>query len=150
MAGPLIADTDGLLRAVARRPDGRATWPAYARALASASRVVVSAAVLVEVDYFLSASRPAMRQLVEELFDPTTTLEFPAATEDNILRAMELDQRFHELEIGLVDGVVAALAERLRIYRILTIDHEDFGPLRVGQRYTQRLEIVPQHDQPST
>jgi hypothetical protein len=26
---------------------------------------------------------------------------------------------------------------------LLTIDHADFGPLRVGQRFTQRLEIVP-------
>ena len=56
---------------------------------------------------------------------------------------MELDEKFHELEIGLVDGVVAALAERLRIFRILTIDQDDFGPLRVGRRFTQRLEIVP-------
>jgi hypothetical protein len=31
----------------------------------------------------------------------------------------------------------------MRIYRILTIDHDDFGLLRVGQRFTQRLEIVP-------
>jgi hypothetical protein len=45
---------------------------------------------------------------------------------------MELDQKSHGLEIGIVDGVVAALAERLRICRILTIGHEDFGPLRVG------------------
>jgi hypothetical protein len=59
MAGPLIADSGGLLRAIARRPDGRPAWPAYARALATASRV------------------------------------------------------------------------------------DDFGPLRVGQRFTQRLEIVP-------
>ncbi len=56
---------------------------------------------------------------------------------------MELDQKFHGLEIGTVDGVVTALAERLRIYRALTIDHEDFRPLRVGERYTQRFEIVP-------
>jgi hypothetical protein len=75
MAGPLIADTGGLLRAIARRPDGRSAWPAYARALGTASRIVV--------------------------------------------------------------------AERLRIYRVLTMDHADFGPLRVGQRFTQRLEIVP-------
>ncbi len=143
MAGPLIADTGGLLRAIARRPDGRPAWPAYSRALAAASRVVVPAAVIVEVDYFLRANRPAMRQLVEELFDPTTTLDFQPTTEEDVVRAMELDQKFHSLEIGIVDGVVAALAERLRIYRILTIDREDFGPLRVGERYTQRLEIVP-------
>lgn len=143
MAGPLIADTGGLLRAIARRPDGRPSWPAHSRALAVASRVVVPAAVLVEVDYFLRTNRPAMRQLVEELFDPTTTFDFQPTSEEDVVRAMELDQKFHGLEIGIVDGIVAALAERLRIYRILTIDHEDFGPLRVGERYTQRLEIVP-------
>jgi predicted nucleic acid-binding protein len=143
VAFPLIADTGGLLRAIARRPDGRAAWPAHARALGMASRVVVPAAVLVEVDYFLRANRPAMRQLVEELFDPTTTLAFEPATEDDVIRAMEIDRKFHELAIGLVDGVVAAVAERLRVYRILTIDNDDFGPLRVGHRFTQRLEIVP-------
>jgi len=99
--------------------------------------------VLVEVDYFLRANRPAMRQLVDELFDPTTTFDFQPTSEADVVRAMELDQKLHGLEIGIVDGIVAALAERLRIYRILTIDHEDFGPLRVGERYTQRLEIVP-------
>ena len=84
-----------------------------------------------------------MRQLVEELFDPTTTLDFQPTTEEDVVRAMELDQKFNGLEIGIVDGVVAALAEPLRIYRILTIDHEDFGPLRVCERYTLSLEIVP-------
>jgi predicted nucleic acid-binding protein len=143
MAGPLIADTGGLLRAIARRPDGRPSWPAHSRALTVASRVVVPAVVLVEVDYFLRANRPAMRQLVEEMFDPTTTLEFQPTAEEDVVRAMELDEKFHGLEMGIVDGVVAAVAERLRIYRILTIDRDDFGPLRVGQHYKQRLEIVP-------
>lgn len=143
MAGPLIADTGGLLRAIAKRPDGRPSWPACSRSLATASRVVVPAAVLVEVDYFLRANRPAMRQLIDELFDPTTTLDFQPTTEGDVVRAIEIDQKFQGLEIGIVDGVVAAVAERLRIYRILTIDHEDFGPLRVGQRYAQRLEVVP-------
>jgi uncharacterized protein len=143
MAGPLVADTGGLLRAVTRRPDGRPMWPSFARALATASRVVVPGPVLTELDYFLRGNRPAMRQLVAELFNPRTTLEYHPATPDDIVRAIQLDQKFHELEIGLVDGVVAALAERLRIYRVLTIDQEDFGPLRVGDRFTQRLEIVP-------
>ena len=49
MAGPL-ADTGGLLRAIAKRPDGRPMWLPFARALAAASRVAVPAAVLTEVD----------------------------------------------------------------------------------------------------
>jgi predicted nucleic acid-binding protein len=99
--------------------------------------------VLTEVDYFLRDNRPAMRQLVAELFNPATTLEYHHATPEDILRAMQLDQKFHALEIGLVDGVVAAIAERLRIYDVLTIDRKDFGPLRIGERFTQKLEIVP-------
>jgi hypothetical protein len=59
-----------------------------------------------------------MRQLVAEVFNPATTFEYHHATPEDILRAMQLDQKFHELEIGLVDGVVAAIGERLRIYRI--------------------------------
>jgi predicted nucleic acid-binding protein len=143
MAGPLIADTGGLLRAITRRPDGRSAWPTFARAMAKAPRVVVPGPVLTEVDYFLRDNRPAMRQLVAELFNPATTLEYHHATPEDILRAMQLDQKFHELEIGLVDGVVAAIAERLRIYAVLTIDRQDFEPLRVGERFTQKLEIVP-------
>lgn len=143
MAGPLIADTGGLLRAIATRPDGRPTWPAFERALRTAPRIIVPALVLAEVDYFLRGNRPAIRELVADIFDPSTTYEFQPTTPDDIARAMALDQKFRDLEIGLVDGVVAAVAERLRVYRILTIDHEDFGPLRVGERFAVRLEIVP-------
>lgn len=143
MAGPLIADTGGILRAIANRPDGRPMWPEFKRTLRSASRVVVPALVLVEVDHFLRNNRPAMHALLTEIFDPRTTYQFEPTTEEDIARAMGFDQKFRELEIGLVDGVVAALAERLRIYRVFTIDHADFGPLRVGERFTQRLEIVP-------
>jgi hypothetical protein len=51
MAGPLIADTGGLLRAIAKRRNGRGMWPAFERALRAASRMAVPALVLVEVDY---------------------------------------------------------------------------------------------------
>lgn len=81
MAGPLVADTGGLLRAIARKPSGRPTWPEFERALRTASRVIVPA-----------------------LFPPRWT----------VARAVALDRKFHALEIGLVDGIVAAVAERLR------------------------------------
>lgn len=143
MAGPLVADTGGLLRAIAKRPDGRPTWPAFERALRTASAVIVPALVLAEVDYFLRENRPAMRDLIEDIFDPATTYQFEPTSVDDITRAMALDQKFRESEIGLVDGIVAAVAERLRVFRILTIDHEDFDTLRVGERFAQRFEIVP-------
>ncbi len=143
MTGALIADTGGLLRALAKRPDGRLTWPEYANALRRAAVVVVPALVLAEVDYFLRGERVAMRKFVAELFDPATTYEFEAALPSDIVRALQLDAKFHELALGLVDGTVAAVAERRHIYRVLTTDHRDFGTLRVGERYDKALTLLP-------
>lgn len=84
-----------------------------------------------------------MRKLLAEIFDPKTTYELEVATPADIVRAMELDAKFRELEIGLVDGTVAAVAERRRVYRILTIDHDDFAPLRVGPAYRLAFTLVP-------
>jgi hypothetical protein len=50
-----------------------------------------------------------MRELVADIFDPSTAYEFQPTTQDDIERAMAVDEKFHALEIGLVDGVVAAV-----------------------------------------
>jgi predicted nucleic acid-binding protein len=144
VAEALIADTGGLLRALAKRPNGRLAWPAYAETLRRASAVVVPALVLAEVDYFLRSDRIAMRKLVAELFDPTTTYEFETTlSSDDVVRALQIDAKFHELELGLVDGIVAAVAERRRIYRVLTIDRRDFSVVRIGEHYDRTLTLVP-------
>lgn len=143
MTPPLVADTGGLLRALAGHPDGRPSWPAFEAALRDARAVIVPALVLAEVDYFLRRERRAMRKLVAEILDPGTRYELEVARPEDLLRAMQLDVKFHELELGLTDGLVAAVAERRRVYRILTTDRSDFAPLRVGSRYQRAFELVP-------
>ena len=98
---------------------------------------------LVEVDYFLRGSRAAMRKLVAEVFDPGTRYEYELPVASDIARALELDARFKNLGLGLVDGMVAAIAERRQIYRVLTTDRRDFSVVRVGPRLTRALELVP-------
>jgi len=139
----LVADTGGLLRALARRPDGRAAWPDYERALRDASAVIVPALVLAEVDYFLRHERQAMRKLVMEIVDPRTTYELEPVSAADLARALQLDAKFHELELGLVDAMVAAVAERRRVSRVLTSDRRDFSAVRVGARHTQTLTLLP-------
>jgi hypothetical protein len=58
----LVADTGGLLRALACRQDGTPAWPDYTAALTQASAVIVPALVLSEVDYFLRQERPVFGQ----------------------------------------------------------------------------------------
>ena len=143
MKPPLVADTGGLLRALARRPDGQPSWPPYVAALQSASAVVVPALVLAEVDYFLRKERLAMRRLVAEIFDPSTRYELEPATPADVVRALHIDAKFDDLELGLVDGMVAAVAERRRIHRVLTTDRAHFAALRVGLRYERALTLLP-------
>lgn len=84
-----------------------------------------------------------MRKLIAEIFDPATRYEYELPLPADIARALELDARFGELDLGLVDGTVAAIAERRRVYRVLTTDRRDFGTIRVGQRLTHALELLP-------
>jgi predicted nucleic acid-binding protein len=84
-----------------------------------------------------------MRRLVAELFDPATRYEYGRPLAADIVRALELDARFAKLNLGLVDGTVAAVAERRRVYRVLTTDRRDFATIRVGPRLTRQLELLP-------
>lgn len=143
MTDPIIADTGGLLRALARRPNGKPTFPEYESALTSAILVLLPGLVLAEVDYFLRDERAAMRTLVAEIFDPATRYDYEHPLPADMVRALELDAKFRELRLGLVDGTVAALAERRKVYRVLTTDRRDFSAIRVGQRYSQALQVLP-------
>jgi predicted nucleic acid-binding protein len=84
-----------------------------------------------------------MRKLVAEVFDPATRYEYELPLPSDIARALELDGKFEELNLGLVDGTVAAVAERRQVYRILTTDRRDFGAIRVGPRLARSLELLP-------
>ena len=140
---PLVADTGGLLRALARAPDGSPAWPEYVRALVGASAVIIPALILPEVDYFLRDDRRVARKLIAEILDPGTRYELEIPTAQDLARAMELDGRFANLRLGLVDGSVAAVAERRRVPRVLTTDRRRFSAIRIGSRLDRALELVP-------
>lgn len=84
-----------------------------------------------------------MRKLVAEIFDPGTRYEYELPLPSDLVWALQLDAKFKDLNIGLVDGTVAALAERREVYRVLTTDRRDFSALRVGPRLARALELLP-------
>ena len=143
MSRPIIADTGGLLRALARTSENKPSFPKHEAILTSASLVIVPALVLAEVDYFLREQRAAMRKLIAEIFDPGTRYEYELPLPSDLVRALELDARFKDLNLGLVDGMVAAVAERRQVYRVLTTDRRDFSAIRIGLRLSRALELLP-------
>ncbi len=143
MSPPIVADTGGLLRALACTRDGEPSFPEYETVLTSASAVILPGLVLAEVDYFLRENRGAMRKLVGEVFDPGTRYEYELPVPSDVVRALEIDAKFKNLNLGLVDGTVAAVAERRQVYRVLTTDRRDFSAIRIGPRFTRALDLLP-------
>lgn len=132
MSRPLVLDTGGWLLALAGEP-------AYQEAVESAAPIYVPGLVLVELDYHLRRQRAAMRRVLKDLARGAYVYAPPSL--DELARADEIDRKFSQLELGLVDASVAALAERLQQYRVLTTDSA-FAAVRVGQKWNLALELV--------
>ncbi|MDE2796480.1 MAG: PIN domain-containing protein [Gemmatimonadota bacterium] len=88
---------------------------------------VVPWAVLPELDH-MAARRlglAATRMFRTDLAEGRFPIEW--GTRDDLRRALELDRTYRDLSLGLVDGVVMAVAERLEARAIVTLDLRDFG-----------------------
>ena len=84
-----------------------------------------------------------MVRLVADILDPRSRYELELPTPADLARAIELDVRFEQLGLGLGDGTVAAVAERRRVWRILTNDRRDFSAIRAGRRLDRAFELLP-------
>lgn len=89
-------------------------------------------AILPEVDYLLGAhvSEGARRLFVEDVAGGAFAVEW--GVPDDLDRAAELDQRYATLRLGLVDACVMAMAERLRVEAIATLDLRHFGAVALA------------------
>jgi len=88
--------------------------------------------VLAEVDYFLRDERHAMQVFMQDLARGAFTYAPP--TVGQLSRAREVDRRYADLRLGLVDGSVVALAESLGIRRLATRDVRHFAAVRLRDR----------------
>jgi uncharacterized protein len=88
-------------------------------------------AVLPEVDYLVAShvGHKAAEAFLADLAASSFVVEWgkPADLE----RARQICQRHRSLHLGLVDGVVLAVAERLRADSIATLDLRHFGAVPI-------------------
>jgi len=91
-------------------------------------------AILPEVDYIASnrLGAEAARVFRADLADGLFTVEWDGGSD--LQRAVELDARYADLSLGLVDTVVMAIAERLDARAIATLDLRDFGAVELVGR----------------
>jgi predicted nucleic acid-binding protein len=142
-AAALICDTGALIDyLVASAPD----HSRFRDAIDQARTRYVPGLVLAEVDYFLRDEREAMQVFIQDLARGAFTYAPP--TVGQLSRAMEVDRRFADLGLGLVDGSIVALAESLGIRRLATRDVRHFGAVRL--RDGRSFELVVEPTNPDT
>ena len=141
-AAALICDTGALVDYIVEgAPDHRL----FRDAIDQARARYVPGLVLVEVDYFLRNERGAMQVFMQDLARGAFTYAPP--TVGQLSRAMEVDRRFADLDLGLVDGSVVALAETLDIRRLATRDLRHFAAVRLRDGSAFELVVHPTNPQ---
>jgi len=139
-AAALICDTGALIDYLVESAPDHAL---FRKAIDAARTRYVPGLVLAEVDYFLRDERGAMQVFMQDLARGAFT--YAAPTVGQLSRAMEADQRFADLGLGLVDGTIVALAESLGIRRLATRDVRHFTAVRLRDGGAFELVVRPSH-----
>jgi hypothetical protein len=134
----LICDTGALLDYLV---EGASDHDLFRDAIDSARTRYVPGLVLAELDYFLRDERSAMSAFMDDLSSGAFTYAAPAL--DQLARAMEIDRRYSDLRLGLVDASVVALADQLGIRRIATRDVRHFTAVRLLDGSPFELVVHP-------
>ncbi len=89
-------------------------------------------AILPEVDYLVGShvGRGAQHAWLADLADGLFTVEWGVPGDFD--RALALTREYADLDLGLVDGIVIAVAERIEAEAIATLDLRDFGAVRIA------------------
>jgi len=95
------------------------------------SRWVLPWAILPEVDYLVASylGAPAEEAFLADLADGVFNVEWGRDTD--LARAHALARQYRALKLGLVDGIVIAVAERMRAEAVATLDQRHFGAVAI-------------------
>jgi hypothetical protein len=104
--------------------------------------LIVPQVILPETTYLIAKYQgsPVMRTFVKRLLSPAWQLE-PWQSAD-LARASELLDRYADLDLDFADACIVALAERLNVRRLLTLDRRHFSAVR--PRHCSAFVVLPQ------
>jgi hypothetical protein len=135
----IIADTGALIALI---DDDDRHHSAVAGFVSSTRETIfVPSPVVPEVCYLLSENLGADVEL--EFVRSLATQEFFVEhfTVDDLKRAVEILEKYQDADFGMVDATVMAIAERMKIKTILTIDRRDLSLFR--PRHCDAFTLVP-------
>lgn len=130
----VIVDTSFLVSLTNPKEKHHAACADVARELTA--RLIVPVAVLPETTYLLASrlSHRTMRAFVHQLQDPQWIIE--NVSDVDLERATAVLDFYADAKLDFADATIVALAERLGLETILTLDRRDFQmirPLHINQ-----------------
>jgi len=109
---------------------------------ATVETLIVPSPVVPEVCYLLGEylGAAAETKFLRSLAGQELLLEH--FTTKDLTRAVEILEQYRDAEFGMVDATVMAMAERLKIQTVLTIDRRDFSIFR--PKHCRAFRLVPE------
>ena len=103
--------------------------------------LVVPITVLSEICYLLNThlGKESERKLIASITQGELRVE--GLTNDDFRRSLQLLETYSDVNIGFVDASMVAIAERLKIHRILTTDRKHFSIIR--PRHCRSFDLLP-------
>ncbi len=142
MSHPLSIVDIGVLVAAAIR-----TEPAHRRAVAALEAApglrLLPSPVIVETLYLLQRARGnrAAAAWLRGLLAAAPAVALVEPNAQDLRRAAELMDEYADADLDFVDSAIVAIAERLGVTRVLTLDRRDFGLVR--PRHCTAFAILP-------
>ena len=138
----IVCDTGPLVAAADRDDDhNRACTDLFTGLHLARRQILVPAPVVAEVGYLLGRAGGArveaafLRSIVEHTFSIVDLLD------DDYARMAELVETYADFPLGTTDAAVIAVAERLHIAEVATLDHRHFRAVR--PRHIDALTLLP-------
>jgi uncharacterized protein len=103
--------------------------------------IVLPVPAITEVAYLLARDlgNEVAADFMQSLATTDLTLENP--TQEDYYRTSALLKQYADTKLDFVDALIAAIAERLNITRVLTLDRRDFQMIR--PRHCDAFELLP-------
>ncbi|GAB4286223.1 MAG: type II toxin-antitoxin system toxin ribonuclease C26 [Oscillatoriaceae cyanobacterium] len=104
-------------------------------------QLVLPMTVLPEVGYLIASrlGHHKMIQFFAELAKSNVVLE--GISQNDLERVTEILSQYADSKLDFVDGTIVAIAERMNVTKILTLDRRDFGMIR--PRHCDYFDILP-------
>lgn len=135
----LVCDTGPLLAALDASDKDHEQCASLLRD--TGEELVVPLLVIAELDYWCHERLTADAWLIflEDLLAGAYRIEPPVQID--LIRCHELQKKYSDLSLGVVDASVLALVERFREPKLATLDHRHF--LSVRPKHVAALQLLP-------